>query len=162
MKTISQKNLQFGGIWHQNHQKIVQTEFFGHFLDFSSLVFLDFAYNDHWPSQCILVSIFIFFCATAFKIIRAIDFNINTNNSYLSFKWLHSHYRESPDKKTDNQIELEHKEQHWQRFWKEMSGPSLLKMDVAAELPHDKCEVSPSWSIFDSILSALMLFVFWL
>ena len=114
------------------------------------------------PVNVFLFPFLIFFYATAFKIISAIDFNINTNNSYLSFKWLHNHYRESPDKKTDNQIELERKEQHWQRFWKEMSGPSLLKMDVAAELPHDKCEISPSSSIFDSILSALMLFVLWL
>ena len=28
--------------------KIAQTEVFGHFLDFASLVFLDFAHNDRW------------------------------------------------------------------------------------------------------------------
>ena len=49
MKPIFQKNLQFGDIWPRNHQKkIAQTEIFGHFLDFASLVFLDIAHNDWW------------------------------------------------------------------------------------------------------------------
>ena len=46
MKSIFQKNLQFRDIWPENRQKIAQTDVFGHFLDFASLVFLDFAYND--------------------------------------------------------------------------------------------------------------------
>ena len=46
MKSIFQKNLQFRDIWPGNRQKIAQTDVFGHFLDFASLVFLDFAYND--------------------------------------------------------------------------------------------------------------------
>ena len=46
MKPIFQENLQFGGIWPRNRQKIAQIEVFGHFLDFESLVFLDFAQND--------------------------------------------------------------------------------------------------------------------
>ena len=64
------------------------------------------------PVNVFLFPFLIFFYATAFKIISAIDFNINPNDSYLSFGRLHNHYRESPDKKTDNQIELERKEQH--------------------------------------------------
>ena len=48
MKTIFQKNFQFGDIWPRNRQKIAQIEVFGHFLDFASLVFLDFAHNDRW------------------------------------------------------------------------------------------------------------------
>ena len=54
MKAIFQKNLQFGDIWHRNHQKIAQTEVFGHFLDFTSLVFLDFAHIDRW-AWCLVV-----------------------------------------------------------------------------------------------------------
>ena len=46
MKLIFQKSLQFWDIWSQNRQKIVQIEVFGYFLDFASLVFLDFARND--------------------------------------------------------------------------------------------------------------------
>ena len=38
----------------RNHQKIVQIEVFGHFLDFASLVFLDFAHNDRW-AWCLVV-----------------------------------------------------------------------------------------------------------
>ena len=48
MKPIFQKNLQFRDIWPQNRQKIAQIEIFGHFLDFASLVFFDFAHNDRW------------------------------------------------------------------------------------------------------------------
>ena len=48
MKFIFLKNLQFEEIWPQNHQKIAQIEVFDHFLDFASLVFLDFAHNDWW------------------------------------------------------------------------------------------------------------------
>ena len=48
MKPIFQKNLQFRDIWPRNRQKIAQTEFFGHCLDFTSSVFLDFANNDRW------------------------------------------------------------------------------------------------------------------
>ena len=46
MKPIFQKNLQFRDIWPRNRQKIAQIEVFRHFLDFASLVFLDFAHND--------------------------------------------------------------------------------------------------------------------
>ena len=48
MKTIFQKNLQFGDICSQNRQKIAQIDVFDHFLDFASLVFLDFAPSDRW------------------------------------------------------------------------------------------------------------------
>ena len=48
MKPIFQKKLQFGDIWPRNCQKNAQVEVFGHFLDFASLVFLDFAHNDRW------------------------------------------------------------------------------------------------------------------
>ena len=54
MKPIFQKNLQFGDIWPRNRQKIAQIEVFGHFLDFASLVFLDFAHNDRW-AWCLVV-----------------------------------------------------------------------------------------------------------
>ena len=43
MKLIFQKDLQFGNICRRNRPKI---EVFGHFLDFVSLVFLDFAHNN--------------------------------------------------------------------------------------------------------------------
>ena len=48
MKAIFQKNLQFGDISPRNRQKIAQIEVFGHFLDFASLVFFDFAHNNRW------------------------------------------------------------------------------------------------------------------
>ena len=48
------KNLQFGDIWPRNRQKIAQIEVFGHFLDFASLVFLDFEHNDRW-AWCLVV-----------------------------------------------------------------------------------------------------------
>ena len=48
MKPIFQKKFLFGDIWLRNLQKITQIEVFGHFLDFASLVFLDFAHNDRW------------------------------------------------------------------------------------------------------------------
>ena len=54
MKPIFQKNLQFEDIWPQNRQKIAQIEVFSHFLDFASLVFLDFAHNDRW-AWCLVV-----------------------------------------------------------------------------------------------------------
>ena len=38
----------------QNRQKIAQIELFGNFLDFASLVFLDFAHNDRW-AWCLVV-----------------------------------------------------------------------------------------------------------
>ena len=46
MKPVFQKNLQFRDTWSRNRQKIPQIEVFGHFLNFASLVFLDFAHND--------------------------------------------------------------------------------------------------------------------
>ena len=46
MKPIFENNLQFGDISLQNRQKIAEIEVFGHFLDFASLVFLDFTHND--------------------------------------------------------------------------------------------------------------------
>ena len=46
MKPIFQKHFQFGDISPQIRQKIANV--FGHFLDFASLVFLDFAHNDRW------------------------------------------------------------------------------------------------------------------
>ena len=51
---IFQKNLQFGDIWPRNRQKIAQIEVFGHFLNFASLVFLDFAHNNRW-AWCLVV-----------------------------------------------------------------------------------------------------------
>ena len=54
MKTIFQKNLQFGDICSQNRQKIAQIDVFDHFLDFASLVFLDFAPSDMW-AWCLVV-----------------------------------------------------------------------------------------------------------
>ena len=54
MKPIFQKNLQFGDIWPQNRQKIAQVKVSGHFLDFSSLVFPDFAHNDRW-AWCLVI-----------------------------------------------------------------------------------------------------------
>ena len=48
MKHIFQKNLQFRDIWPRNRQKLAQSEVFGHFLDFPSLAFPDFAHNDRW------------------------------------------------------------------------------------------------------------------
>ena len=48
MKPIFQKKFLFGDIWPRNRQKITQIEVFGHFLDFTSSVFLDFAHNDRW------------------------------------------------------------------------------------------------------------------
>ena len=54
MEPIFQKNLQFGDMWPQNRPKIAQVEAFGHFLDFTSLVFHDFAHNDRW-AWCLFV-----------------------------------------------------------------------------------------------------------
>ena len=48
MKPIFQKNLQFGDIWPRYLQNIFQIEVFGNFLDFTLLVFLDFA---HYPAD---------------------------------------------------------------------------------------------------------------
>ena len=48
MKPIFQKKLQFGDIPPRNSKKVAQIENFDHFLDFASLVLLDFAYNDRW------------------------------------------------------------------------------------------------------------------
>ena len=54
MKSIFQKNLQFGDIWPRNRQNIARIEVFGHFLDFAVLVFLDFPHNDRW-AWCLFV-----------------------------------------------------------------------------------------------------------
>ena len=54
MKPIFQKKLQFGDVWPRTRQKIAQIEVFGHFLDFASSVFLDFAHNDRW-AWCLVV-----------------------------------------------------------------------------------------------------------
>ena len=48
MKPIFLKNLQFADIWPRYRQKIAQIKIFGYFLDFASLIFLDFAHNDRW------------------------------------------------------------------------------------------------------------------
>ena len=45
MKPIFQKIYNLD-IWPRNCQKIAQIEIFGHFIDFASLVFLDFGHND--------------------------------------------------------------------------------------------------------------------
>ena len=39
------KKMQFGDIWPRNCQKIAQIEVFGHFLNFTVFVFLDFPHN---------------------------------------------------------------------------------------------------------------------
>ena len=55
MKPIFQKSLQSGHIWPRNRQKKnAQIEVFGHFIDFASLAFLDFARNDRW-AWCLVV-----------------------------------------------------------------------------------------------------------
>ena len=46
MKPIFHKNLQCRDICSRNRQKIAQIDVFDHFLDFASLVFLDFAPTD--------------------------------------------------------------------------------------------------------------------
>ena len=46
--TLNLNGTYFPDIWPRNRQKIAQIEVFGHFLDFASLVFLDFAQNDRW------------------------------------------------------------------------------------------------------------------
>ena len=68
MKTIFQKNLQFGDIWPRNRQKNAQIEVFGHFLDFASSVFFDCAHNDRWAWYLVVflqfagpVNAFLFF-----------------------------------------------------------------------------------------------------
>ena len=49
-ETYFHKNLQFGHFWPQNCQKIAQIVVYGYFMDFVSLVFLDFAIDglDVW------------------------------------------------------------------------------------------------------------------
>ena len=47
-ETFFSEKLQFRDIWPRNRQKIAQTEVFRNFLNFASLVFLDFAHNDRW------------------------------------------------------------------------------------------------------------------
>ena len=54
MKPIFLKNFLLGNIWPRNCQKSAQIEVFGHFLDFASLVFVDFAHNDSW-TWCLVV-----------------------------------------------------------------------------------------------------------
>ena len=44
--TLNLNGTYFPDICPRNRQKIAQIEVFGHFLDFASLVFLDFAQND--------------------------------------------------------------------------------------------------------------------
>ena len=52
MKPIFQKNLQFSEKLEifdlEIVKKFAQMDVFGHFLDFASLIFLDFAHNDRW------------------------------------------------------------------------------------------------------------------
>ena len=60
MKPIFQKYLQYGEIWPRNRQKNAQIEDFGHFLDFTSLVFLDFVHNDRWV-WCLVFVVFKIF-----------------------------------------------------------------------------------------------------
>ena len=91
LKPIFQKNLQFGYIWPWNRQKNTQMEFFGHFLDFTSLVFLDFAYNDRW-AWCLVVflqfagpfNVFLFLWASPDKCIFK-DVKVSVINNPLPF-----------------------------------------------------------------------------
>ena len=48
MKPIFQKICNLEIFEFEIVKKIAQIEFFGHFFDFASLVFLDFACNDRW------------------------------------------------------------------------------------------------------------------
>ena len=64
---IFRKKLKIGDIWLRSRQKIAQIEIFGHFLDFASVVFLDFAHNDRWAWCLVLflqsacpVNVFLF------------------------------------------------------------------------------------------------------
>ena len=64
MKTIFQKNLQFGDIWPRNRQKIAQIEVFGHFLDFASL--------DRW-TWCLVVFLQFFGPINVFLLIFRLE-----------------------------------------------------------------------------------------
>ena len=80
LKPIFQKNLQFGYIWPWNRQKIAQFDVFGHFLDFASLLFFDFAYNGRW-TWCLLVflqfagpvNVFLFYISLIYCEINEIE-----------------------------------------------------------------------------------------
>ena len=52
MKPIFQKNLQFGDIWPPDRQKIAQIEVYGHFLNFTTLDFLEFEWNLFFRKIC--------------------------------------------------------------------------------------------------------------
>ena len=54
MEPIFWKNFQFGDICAQNRPKIAQVAVFGHFLDFASLVLLDFEHSDRWASGLVV------------------------------------------------------------------------------------------------------------
>ena len=65
MKPIFQKNLDIFDL--EIVKKTAQIEVFGHFLDFASLVFLDFAHNDRWAWSLVVflqfagpVNVFLF------------------------------------------------------------------------------------------------------
>ena len=84
MKPIFQKNLQFGDIWPRNRQKIAQIEVFGHFLDFASLGFLDFAHNDRWAWRLV---VFLQFAGpvNVFLLVFEVDiYKPNGNNELLT------------------------------------------------------------------------------
>ena len=86
MKPIFQKNLQFRDIWPRNRQKNLKIEVFGHFLDFASLVFLNFAHNDRW-AWCLVVSYNLPVQLMHSCYIYEIDFNLDSmgvlHNKYV-------------------------------------------------------------------------------
>ena len=47
-ETYFSEKIAIRDIWPRNRQKIAQTEVFVYFLDYASLVFLDFAHDDGW------------------------------------------------------------------------------------------------------------------
>ena len=81
MNPIFHENLQFGDIWPRNRQKIAQIEVFGHFLDFPSLVFLDFAHNDR-SAWCLVV--FLQFAGPVNVFLLSLPFTVSWSLSNLS------------------------------------------------------------------------------
>ena len=106
MKPIFQKNLQFGDIWPRNRQEVAQIEVFGHFLNFASLVFLDFAHNGRW-AWCVVVflkfvgpvSVFLF-CKDSRSVVSINIKELKRNFAAPFYGWgstasrLQSHYEE--------------------------------------------------------------------
>ena len=92
MKSIFQKNLQFGDISPRNRQKIAQIEYLDHFLDFASLVFPDFAHNDRWACQVVFLQFagpvdeFLFSLIVSYKKLQRLYFALSISHICLHFK----------------------------------------------------------------------------